>query len=105
MDKQLFIETMNQIKELTQEQEKFNTMLQSIDSEFGGGFIHHKSISILVNLLKILMEDNYENIEYYIWELDFGNKYYDGCITTEDGQIIRMSTPEELYDMIMADKN
>lgn len=104
MDKELFVNTIRQMEELYIEQEKFNDMLKSIDNEFGGGYIHSKSIDILYNLLKELVNDKQDDwIGYYLWELDFGKKYEDGMITEADGTIIKLSTPEELYDLIISE--
>ena len=70
MDKELFISTMAKIEELHHEQEMFNDVLKRLDPEFGGGYINSKAIDTLVNLLKVLVDDEYDNIGYYIWELD-----------------------------------
>ena len=32
-------------------------------------------------------------------------KYYDGCITREDGSIIKLKTAEDLYNLILEDNN
>ena len=39
-------------------------------------------------------------IDYFCWELDFGKKWYPGCITEMDGTEIKLSTPEELWEAI-----
>lgn len=100
MDKELFVSTMAKIEELNQEQEMFNDVLRKLDPEFGGGYINSKAIDTLINLLKVLVNDEYDNIGYYIWELDFGKKYEDGMITSADGEILKMSNAGELFDFI-----
>lgn len=105
MDKQTFIDTICFIQELNKEQQQFNDLMSQIDDNFGGGYIHHKAIHYLSSLLAKLTNDTFEEIEYWMWELDFGEKYYDGCVTKEDGTIIKMKTPEDLYNMILADNN
>lgn len=104
MDKELFISTMAKIEELHHEQELFNDVLKRLDPEFGGGYINSKAIDTLVNLLKVLVDDEYDNIGYYIWELDFGKKYEDGMITSADGEILKMSNAGELYDFIQSER-
>lgn len=103
MNKDLFIDTINQIEELHRESEEVNSVLKKIDPEFGGGYIHNKSITILENLVKALVNDQYDNIGYYMWEIDFGKGYKDGMITDADGNNIRLSNASELYDLIMSD--
>ena len=46
------------------------------------------------------MRDQYEYIDYFIYELDYGRKYEAGMITDENGQDIDLHTPELLYDFI-----
>ena len=105
MDKELFVKTMNQIEELARQQDKLDDMLKEIDPEFGGGYIHNKSIFILEELLAQLTNDKYENIAYYMWEIDFGKEYVDGMITDDQGNNIPLSNAEELYDLIMSSQD
>lgn len=56
--------------------------------------------SSVVFLLKRIMHDQYEYIDYFIYELDYGRKYEAGMITDENGQDIDIHTPELLYDFI-----
>jgi len=103
MKKELFVKTMNKIQSLNEEQHEFNDMLKKIDPEFGGGYIYSKVIDFMIDILKELVNDKYDEIGYYAWELDFGKSYKDGCITSLDGEVIKLSTPEELYDLIEKD--
>ena len=56
--------------------------------------------STVVFLLKKMLHDEYEYIDYFIYELDYGHKYEAGMITDENGQDIDIHTPELLYDFI-----
>lgn len=105
MDRELFIETINKLQELSEEQEKFNDILREIDPEFGGGYVHNKTIFLVEELLSKLVNDKYGNISYYMWEIDFGKEYKEGCITEEDGTPIPLSNAGELYDLIMSSQD
>lgn len=37
------------------------------------------------------MKDEYDWIDYFMYELDFGEKYYDGCVLDKDKSIIDLS--------------
>ena len=100
MNKELFIEAIDFIRELNVEENKFNDLMTSIDSEFGGGFIHNKSINYITGLLKALVNDENDCISYYCWELDFGKKYEEGTVTEEDGTPIPLATSEDLWNII-----
>ena len=70
-------------------------------------FIEPYDNSLLTNqLLKILnkifniKENEYgTDIEYFMWELEFGKKYTEGCIS-EDGENIPLATAEDLWNLI-----
>lgn len=100
MSKDLFVEAMNFLEKLYREEEQFNSALKAIDDEFGGGYIHNKTLSFVPDLLKTLVNDQYDYISYYMWEIDFGQEYYDGCITEQDGAIVHLRNAEDLYDLI-----
>ena len=104
MNKELFVYIVNKMYELYQEQEKFDDVLKMLDNDFGGCLIHNKTISLLEEILKKLVNDKYDYIGYYLWELDFGKEYKDGVITEDDGSIIKLSNPEELYDLIISEQ-
>ena len=40
-------------------------------------------------------------IEYFVYDLDFGTKYEDGMIKDTDGNIIKLSTVEDLYNLLI----
>ena len=40
------------------------------------------------------------DLDYFVFELDFGRLYRDGCIEDADGNPIKMSTAEELWDIL-----
>ena len=37
-------------------------------------------------------------LSYYVHDLEFGKKYYPGCVTEANGDECKLSTPDELYD-------
>lgn len=105
MNKELFVSTINELKALDKEQNEFYDILHKIDDEFGGCLIHNKTITMVENLLKQLMNDEDDYIGYYMWELYFGEKYYEGVITEADGTPIPLSTAEDLYNLLISNKS
>lgn len=55
----------------------------------------------VVELLEIAIGSNSDWISYWIWELDYGEKYKDGWITDENGNNIKMKTVEDLYNFLI----
>ena len=56
----------------------------------------------VVELLEKLMGSNSDWIGYWIWELKYGEEYEDGCITDENGKIIKLKTVEDLYNLLLS---
>lgn len=61
---------------------------------------------ILKNELGV-KEERYigDEISYWVWELEFGKKSEQLQVYREDGSIVPLKTPEQLYDWIIEQKN
>jgi len=59
---------------------------------------------VVVRLLEAIFNDKGEWISYFLYQLDWGKKYKDGCITDTDGSFIRLSTINELYDFLLKEE-
>lgn len=69
-------------------------------------FLHNNELEDeIVRALKMEFElpDRMNTLEYFIYELDFGRNYTDGCLTDDNGCDVRISTAEELYDVLVKD--
>jgi hypothetical protein len=66
------------------------------------GYDNHLVIDQLLKLLKIAMNDDKTNswIEYFLYELNFGPKYYHGCANNADGSFIDLSDAGKLWDFL-----
>lgn len=85
-------------------EELFRNSRENVECDFcnGAGLqISHENIVIW--LLKKLMQDESENIDYFVYELDYGRKYEPGAITDETGEDIELDTAEKLYDYLMGE--
>ena len=81
----------------------FRDSRENLEFDFcnGAGLqISHEGI--VVKLLEKLMQDRGGNISYFIYELDYGREYREGCVSDNNGNI-DISTPEKLYDLLMAE--
>lgn len=101
-----FVNIINRLREASDLQEQVNRIFrnsrENLENDFGNAAalqISHEST--VVFLLKKVLCDKYDYIEYFIYELDYGRKYESGMITDENGQAIDIYTPELLYDFIL----
>ena len=60
----------------------------------------HPEVAV-VRILQNVFNDKNAWISYFLYELDWGEKYKDGCITDTDGSFIRLSTIGELYEFLI----
>lgn len=104
LTEQEFVDIINRLKEATELVDKvdelFRNSRENLECDFcnGAGLqISHEGI--VVNLLEKLMHDKGRDISYFIYELDYGKDYHEGCISDANGNI-DFSTPEKLYDYL-----
>ena len=103
MNKELFVSTINSIKKQIEIDRKNSSMLQEMfpDDSIYCGYNNSELFNALNKILKESMKDEYDWIDYFMYELDFGEKYYDGCVLDKDKSIINLSTAENLYEFLI----
>ncbi len=95
-----FEKYMNDFKKLLDTEEKIDDSLRELSPEFGG-FSLGIAIDLIHELLKDVMLDRYDNICYYIYELDWGTKWKKDSVTDgETGESIPLKNLNDLYDLI-----
>jgi hypothetical protein len=102
--KEIFIEILLNIQNQSNHDDKCNEAFKIILPDTFGGYYNNSFLhSSLLYLLKIAFNDNHKDswIDYFIYELDFGSKYKNGCVTNKDGSNIDLSTSEKLYDFLI----
>lgn len=97
VDKKMFVQLMADYKSLHEKTEAVDKALRALDEDFGG---FHLAIvfKLIDSLLNICMNDKYNDIDYFIYEHNFGEG--DGAIYDEDGNRLKFETFEDLYDII-----
>lgn len=100
-----FVDVMNRLREASDLQEQVDKLFRNSRENIENDFCNAAALQIshessVVFLLKRIMRDQYDYIEYFIYELDYGRKYESGMITDENGQDIDIHTPVLLYDFI-----
>ena len=107
LTKQEFVEILNRLREATElvdkVEELFRSSRENLECDFcnGAGLqISHEGI--VVKLPEKLMQDSFGNISYFIYELDYGREYQEGCVSDKNGNV-DIGTPEKLYDFLMVE--
>ena len=97
-----FKEYLEIYKKINDNEENLNKDLYQMSPDFGGFYLEDVHI-ILDGLLKDIMKDEDNWIEYYIYELNWGKDYEDGCIQDKNGNNIPLKTIEDLYNLLTGD--
>lgn len=98
-----FDKTINFIKERQEKELQINKVLteEFEDSTF---LPYDKYESAMVDLLAAATSskdyNSLEDIEYFIYELDFGAEWQEGFLTDAKGATIKFQTSKDLYDYI-----
>ena len=99
ISKEKFIEYIERYKELVDIEEKVDTALKLLNPDFNSLALDKHS-SLILDMLKDLMNDTYGCIEYYIYELDWG-KNGKNCISESDNnKTYSLTNYDELYKYI-----
>lgn len=99
MTKEEFIRYMENIKGYVEKEHAIDDALRALSPDFGG-FCLGDILDDLVKLLAKCVGDKYENLDYYIWEYDFGASALADSVSDDDGPI-PFRTPEDVYNCIM----
>ena len=105
ISKEEFVEILNRLRDSSDLVRKVNSLFRNsrdnVECDFcNGAALQISHESTVVFLLRKLLKDAVENIDYYIYELDYGRKYEPGMITDENGHDIDFSSAEKLYDYL-----
>ena len=105
ISKEEFIRIMKRLEETEKTKSEIDKIIEEstdcIISDFtnaGSLMICHEDI--VIKLLERMFDDG-DTISWWIYDLEYGKKYEDGCITEKDGTIIDLSTTEKLYDYLV----
>ena len=110
INKEKFVEYINFIKSLDDKESKLQDGLQECfgKENVGQVFVFNEVVSKMIEMLCDLMEIEYnrdpyigDDIQYFIYELNFGKSKYAVKAITVDGKTYDLSTAEKLYNYIL----
>ena len=86
---------------------RFQDRVYSAFTELNGEYYRDTpTVSSTITLLDKIFEDNSDCplIDYYVFELDFGERYKDGCVKDDNGSIVVLRNVSDLYDALIKQK-
>ena len=105
LSEQEFVDIIERLREASDLQDQVDRLFRNSRENIENDFCNAAALQIshensVVFLLKRIMCDQYEYIDYFIYELDYGRKYEAGRIKDDNGQDIDIHSPNLLYDFI-----
>jgi len=98
MTKTQFKKIMTELKDLIEASRKVNKAMKELSPDFGG-FCNNRAETLIVDILKIAMNDKDDWIEYYIYELNWGTGN-DKYKVWKNGKEIPFKTLDDLWNII-----
>ena len=103
INKELFIETINIIQSQYEidrkNSEKLSEVFKSFVDPYDNSLLTNQLLKIFNDIFNIKPNEYGTDIEYFIWELDFGKKYTEGCYTINN-ENIPLATAEDLWNLL-----
>lgn len=104
ISKDKFVEIIDRLRDYNDLQNKINDLFEeSIDNKemdfMNAGSICIGHENVVVYLLERMFDT--DMISYFIYELDYGEKYKKGCVLDENMIEIDLSSAEKLYDYLI----
>lgn len=105
IDKKEFVDIINKLKEVDDFVKETNDKARNLNDAIISDFFNATSLSIsheniVLRLLENIFNDK-DIISWWLYELDYGRKYEEGCIQDCNGKIIDIPTAEKLYDYLI----
>ncbi len=96
-----FVEVMNLIQQQLEHDTKCHEAFKVIlPDDYVSSYNNDYYCKALMKLLKSIFKDEFDNIEYFIWELDFGKKWKENSFTIY-GKSIDISDAGKLYNFLI----
>jgi hypothetical protein len=94
-----FIKYIDKIQKLREAEDSLNLAGKQL-VEFHISFAEHEQL--IVDILTDIFNDSaFDWISYFIYDLNFGKDWYEGCIRDKEGNDIPLKNISDLYDLLI----
>lgn len=99
MSKDSFCEVMDNYRSMFDFTDEMNEVFKKYNCD--GEVFPPMCTETVIDLLEFIFNDKNQWISYWIFELEFGERYEDGDIKNGNGEVIPLKTTEDLYDLLV----
>ncbi len=108
LSKKKFVEIIEKLRKVNDFVDEVNNKARQLDDAIISDFFNASSLSIShENIVVELLEEMFnadDTLSWWLYDLDYGRKYEDGCIQDKEGNNIDLSTVEKLYDYLIKEQ-
>lgn len=77
-----------------------NRTMKDMRDFFSANCLHMAHEPLVLELLGVMFDDSSELIEYWMYEMDFGREWFEGCMTDEESNPVMLCDAASLYDYL-----
>ena len=99
MSKESFCRVMDNYKSMWNFTDEMNELFDKYKTD--GNIYPPMCTKTVTDLLEFIFNDKDQWINYWIWELEFGERFEDGDAKDADGSNIPLKTMENLYNLLV----
>jgi hypothetical protein len=102
MEYKTFESLMKRLLKLRRDEEKLNKALKAFEPD-SGYFSLGRIETLIVDAIKAGMNDSFDDISWWLYDMNEGKNTKKDSITTKDGKNIPCKTLKDLYNLIKYD--
>jgi len=100
ISKKEFTKKIKQYIKLNKDIENVDIAMRKLSPDFGGFYLDTVH-ELIIDTLQLAMNDKYEWISYWVYELEYGKKANKETVQDKDNKNIPIKTISDLYNMII----
>lgn len=101
IDKTKFINIMSEFESFTKKIDDSSYKIRKLTDNEWDVFFPTEEFILCELLNKIFNCESSDDFGYFIYELEFGSKWYEGMVTNKNGNDIPLKDASDLYDMLI----
>lgn len=99
ISKEMFVKVMQRLEALERQMDDVDAALHALSPDFGGFYVP-EAISITMDMLHEMFDDEDNLLEYFVYELNFLHDYKFGYVLDENDKPVDVGTWEKVYDFL-----
>lgn len=100
ISKEMFVKIMQRLETLERQMDDVDEALHALSPDCGGFYIP-EAISIVMDMLHEMFDDEDDLLGYFVYELNFLHDYQFGYVLDENDNPVDVSTWDKVYDFLM----